>query len=87
MRKTLRSVLFCVFFVAIGVVTTSARPSRASAVTADSLDPTPAPSSMLLVGAGLMVLGGILRRRLRTQVPVKPYKNVTVPGVVETSEM
>jgi hypothetical protein len=74
MRTLLRCLLFFVLCFVIGIVNVSARPSRASAgdtkladrQSAASFDPTPAPLSMLLVGGGLLVFGGILRRWLRT---------------------
>jgi hypothetical protein len=75
MRTRARCLLFFVFSFLIGVMNASARPANAAAdnsklvdrQSTGSFDSTPARMSMLFVGGGLVVLGGILRRRLRNQ--------------------
>jgi hypothetical protein len=74
MRVVLRYLLFTALTITFVNLSVSAQPSRAGAAddqlagrqSSAFLDATPAPSSVLVVGAGLLVLGGILRRRLRT---------------------
>jgi hypothetical protein len=74
MRALSRCLLFSVLYVVISIMSVSAQPSKAvlgGAKPADRqpspyLDAALAPSSMLLIGGGLLLFGGILRRRLRT---------------------
>ena len=74
MRARVRCLLLFILFFIIGMMNASARPSNAAADNSDLADrqstgsftSTPARVSMLLVGGGLVVFGGILRRRLRT---------------------
>jgi hypothetical protein len=71
--RTLRCLFFFILAVAIGIMEASAQPLTADAANIElagqqfigSLDPAPTPGSMLLVGGGLLVFSGILRRRLR----------------------
>ncbi len=45
--------------------------SEVATLISSSITPTPEPSSLLLFGAGLLMLGGVLRRRLRYQGGMK----------------
>lgn len=45
--------------------------SQVSTMISSSITPTPEPSSLLLFGSGLLMLGGVLRRRLRFQGRLK----------------
>jgi len=75
MRTLLRCQLLFILSFVIGVTTAGAQPSREGAVGAElagqqstaSFDPIAPPILMLLVGAGLVVVGGILRRRPMTR--------------------
>jgi hypothetical protein len=74
MRTLVCCLLFFMLCFVIGMMNASAQPSGATADTSkqsgrqstSSFNSAPAPLSMLLVGGGLVVFGGILRRRLRT---------------------
>ena len=72
MRTLLFSLVFVVFTLASTDTNASTGPSPtgASELAAEqssaSLDTAVAPSSILLVGGVLLILGGVLRRRLRT---------------------
>ena len=75
MRTRVRCLLFLILFFIIGMVNANARPSRADdnsklagEHSTGSFNSRLVPLSMLLVGAGLVVFGGVLRRRLRSQV-------------------
>jgi hypothetical protein len=70
MHVVLRYLLFAALTITFSNVSVSAQPSRAGAADdelagrhSSALDARPAPSSVLLVGGGLLVLGSILRRR------------------------
>jgi hypothetical protein len=75
MRTLARCLLFFTFSVHIGVMNASARPLSATADNSKLVGRQPTGSfyltlarpSMLLVGGGLVVFGGILRRRKRAQ--------------------
>lgn len=75
MRALTRCLLFFILSLLIGGMNASARPLNAAADNSKqvdrqatgSFDSTPAQLLMLSVGGGLVVLGGILRRRQRTQ--------------------
>jgi hypothetical protein len=75
MRTLLRYQLLIVLSFVIGVTPAGAKPSRDGAVGAElasqpstgSFEPIAPPILMLLVGAGLVVVGGILRRRPMTR--------------------
>ena len=75
MQALTRCLLFFILSLLIGGMNASARPLNAAAdnskvvdrQSTGSFDSTPARLLMLSVGGGLVVLGGILRRRQRTQ--------------------
>jgi MYXO-CTERM domain-containing protein len=73
-RTFARCLLLIVLALFFGNISASARPSKTAAAygalssqpSAVAVDAAPAPSAILLAGVGLLVLGGVLRRRLRT---------------------
>jgi hypothetical protein len=71
----MRTLLFSLLFVVFTLASTDTKASTGSFHTdvrdsgersSAALDATLAPSSILFVGGALLVLGGVLRRRLRT---------------------
>jgi hypothetical protein len=92
MRTLLRGLFFFVLSVAIGIMNTSAQSRSGAANTkiagrpsSGSFDPVPSPRSMLLVGGGLLVFGGILRRRLRIKRSTPRYAVSALPPTHDTS--
>jgi len=69
-----RCLLVFILSAPMGIITSSALPPQpgsadikiAEGHSLGSFEPTPAPLRMLLIGGGLVLFGGLLRRRLRT---------------------
>jgi hypothetical protein len=65
MRTLVRCLLFITLCFVVGIMAVdNTKLARRQSIS--SFNSTPAPLSMLLVGGGLVVFGGILRRWLRT---------------------